>query len=417
VRGALRLRAATCTTPVAFIDAHRQLRELRERASLPSRRQLTPGEAPALLAGVPHAGGVRGGHGPPPRGCPRGIVRVSGEPGQPQRFRRPLVGPAREHYVLYQLYRHGMLASLAPPGTPTVDVLVLATDQSVVATVQVKTRTYGADGGWHMSEKHENIVEPRCFYAFLDLEPHPPATFIVRAPWWPKCCASPTRPGCPRPAEEDGHIVTIRCAASCPVTRLRSPATLRDGSTSTATAGTFSTVPSTHSPLRRHPATVWIQPWTPRRPLPPAPRGRSAPALPQGRGSVHEGEGCETLFPSAPPVDLEATSHVHHASDEICGSRRQTPVVVRAPRAHSGFPRAVPARDSVDAYTFTAVCSWASTPMLRACLHGARAWKLLRRSFAMSAEMSPMYCVTSAWIVLGRGANVSEVSTDRHMSA
>jgi hypothetical protein len=92
---------------------------------------------------------------------------------------KALVGPAGEHYVLYQLYRHGMLASLAPPGTPTVDVLVLATDQSVVATVQVKTRTYGADGGWHMSEKHEHIVEPRCFYAFVDLEPDSPATFVV----------------------------------------------------------------------------------------------------------------------------------------------------------------------------------------------------------------------------------------------
>ncbi len=72
------------------------------------------------------------------------------------RAEKALVGPAGEHYVLYQLYRRGMSASLAPPGTPTVDVLVLATDQSVVATVQVKTRTYGADGGWHMSEKHEH---------------------------------------------------------------------------------------------------------------------------------------------------------------------------------------------------------------------------------------------------------------------
>ncbi|HSH60080.1 MAG TPA: hypothetical protein VK988_10645 [Acidimicrobiales bacterium] len=69
--------------------------------------------------------------------------------------------------MLYQLYRHGLLASLAPSGTPVVDVLLLASDQSVVATVQVKTRTYGADGGWHMSEKHERIVEPRCFYAFV----------------------------------------------------------------------------------------------------------------------------------------------------------------------------------------------------------------------------------------------------------
>jgi hypothetical protein len=72
-----------------------------------------------------------------------------------------------------------MLASLAPPGSPTVDVLVLSPDQSVIASLQVKTRTYGADKGWHMSIKHESISEPRLFYACLDLEPELPVTYIV----------------------------------------------------------------------------------------------------------------------------------------------------------------------------------------------------------------------------------------------
>jgi hypothetical protein len=97
----------------------------------------------------------------------------------PTRLQRALVGPAGEHYVLFRLYQHGMLASLAPPGTPTVDVLVLATDQSVIASLQVKTRTYGADKGWHMSIKHESISEPRLFYAFVDLEPELAVTYIV----------------------------------------------------------------------------------------------------------------------------------------------------------------------------------------------------------------------------------------------
>ena len=92
---------------------------------------------------------------------------------------RALVGPAGEHYVLFRLYQQGMLASLAPPGAPTVDVLVLAPDESVIATVQVKTRTYGTDGGWHMREKHEHIVQDSCFYAFVDLEPSVPVTFVV----------------------------------------------------------------------------------------------------------------------------------------------------------------------------------------------------------------------------------------------
>jgi hypothetical protein len=72
-----------------------------------------------------------------------------------------------------------MLASLAPPGSPDVDILVLSSDQTIVASLQVKTRTYGPDQGWHMSEKHEGIVEDRLFYAFVDLEAEPPATYIV----------------------------------------------------------------------------------------------------------------------------------------------------------------------------------------------------------------------------------------------
>jgi hypothetical protein len=97
----------------------------------------------------------------------------------PTPLQRALVGPAGEHYVLFRLYRLGMLASLAPPASPMVDVLVLTPDQKVIASLQVKTRTYGRDKGWHMRDKHELIVEPRLFYAFVDLEPEPPVTYIV----------------------------------------------------------------------------------------------------------------------------------------------------------------------------------------------------------------------------------------------
>src|SRR5713101_6798851 len=95
---------------------------------------------------------------------------------------RSLVGPSGEHFVLFRLYQQGMLASLSPPGSPTVDVLVLAPDETVIATVQVKTRTYGTDKGWHMGEKHEHFVQPHCFYAFVDLEVvngQLPVTYII----------------------------------------------------------------------------------------------------------------------------------------------------------------------------------------------------------------------------------------------
>ena len=69
---------------------------------------------------------------------------------------KALVGPAGEHYVLFRLHQQGLLASLSPEGSPTVDVLVLSPDETVIASLQVKTRTYGRDRGWHMRKKHES---------------------------------------------------------------------------------------------------------------------------------------------------------------------------------------------------------------------------------------------------------------------
>ena len=90
------------------------------------------------------------------------------------------MGPAGEHYVLFRLFRLGLMAALAPPGSPTIDILILSTDGSTVtASLQVKTRTFGRDKGWHMSVKHESIAEDRLFYAFVDLEPDAPVTYIV----------------------------------------------------------------------------------------------------------------------------------------------------------------------------------------------------------------------------------------------
>jgi len=56
----------------------------------------------------------------------------------------------------------------------------MAPDETVIATLQVKTRTtVGGDHGWHMSRKHEEFSAPRSFYAFVDLEVSPPITYIV----------------------------------------------------------------------------------------------------------------------------------------------------------------------------------------------------------------------------------------------
>jgi hypothetical protein len=99
----------------------------------------------------------------------------------PQRdpLERSLVGPAGEHFVLYKLYRLGLLAALAPPGVPEVDILILDQHKTVRAGIQVKTRTRGTDRRWHMSKKHEDIRDAQLFYAFVDLQDEPPVTYLV----------------------------------------------------------------------------------------------------------------------------------------------------------------------------------------------------------------------------------------------
>ena len=79
-----------------------------------------------------------------------------------------LLGAAAEHYVMCQLLRQGKLAALAPMGLPFADIIVSDSVGSALATVQVKARTFGADGGWHMSEKHEKVDQPFVLYCFVD---------------------------------------------------------------------------------------------------------------------------------------------------------------------------------------------------------------------------------------------------------
>jgi hypothetical protein len=93
---------------------------------------------------------------------------------------KTLIGPSGEHFVLSCLYRQGVLAALAPPGTAQVDVLVLSPDgKTVAATLQVKTSTGGAKSGWQFNKKHEHIVEERLFYALVDFKADPPVTYVL----------------------------------------------------------------------------------------------------------------------------------------------------------------------------------------------------------------------------------------------
>lgn len=105
------------------------------------------------------------------------------QPKRPKRKRKKSdtghVGAAGEHYVLFRLHRQEMLSAPAPRGYKAVDLIVLNPDRSVAASLQVKTRTKGRDGGWHMGEKHETLVLPGLFYCFVDFEPEVPVTYVV----------------------------------------------------------------------------------------------------------------------------------------------------------------------------------------------------------------------------------------------
>ena len=81
-----------------------------------------------------------------------------------------LVGAAGEHLVLSRLLSRQYLAAQAPPGAAKVDILVNHLDAKPPRLIQVKTITgKNINNGWHMSEKHEKIVDPNIFYCFVAL--------------------------------------------------------------------------------------------------------------------------------------------------------------------------------------------------------------------------------------------------------
>jgi hypothetical protein len=93
-----------------------------------------------------------------------------------------LTGAAGEHLVLSRLLSRGVLAAQAPRGARTADVLVNFLDESKKPVlIQVKSRQYGSDGGWHMSEKHENQDQADLFFCFVDFEPETPTVHVIPA--------------------------------------------------------------------------------------------------------------------------------------------------------------------------------------------------------------------------------------------
>ena len=80
-----------------------------------------------------------------------------------------ILGAAGEHHVMSRLLRRDMIAALAPAGVPNSDIVVTDKLGDRLCAIQVKVRRdIGADGGWHMGKKHEELISPNLFYCFVD---------------------------------------------------------------------------------------------------------------------------------------------------------------------------------------------------------------------------------------------------------
>lgn len=90
-----------------------------------------------------------------------------------------LIGAAGEHFVMFQLYRRGIMVGQPPQGVADVDLLVLDEKAQIMKNIQVKTRSKGADGGWHMKKKHDTLISPHLWYVFVDMEPESPTCFVI----------------------------------------------------------------------------------------------------------------------------------------------------------------------------------------------------------------------------------------------
>jgi hypothetical protein len=85
--------------------------------------------------------------------------------------------------VLSRLLSRGILAAKVPERTAKVDIVIHRSrpggELDVAAAIQVKTRTRGGDGGWHMKAHHEMWASTWLYYAFVDFEPEHPVVYVI----------------------------------------------------------------------------------------------------------------------------------------------------------------------------------------------------------------------------------------------
>jgi hypothetical protein len=109
-----------------------------------------------------------------------------------KRSRSRFYGQAGEYYVLFRLWESEIVSMLAPPGAPGVDILVYDKHYSLLATVQVKTRSTKDREGWMIGRKQAQHKRDGHFYVFVDLDLAPkglPTSYVVPSPIVADLCA------------------------------------------------------------------------------------------------------------------------------------------------------------------------------------------------------------------------------------
>jgi hypothetical protein len=133
-----------------------------------------------------------------------------------------ILGAAGEHFVMSQLLRRNMIAALAPTGVPNADIVVTDKLGDRLCAVHVKVRRdIGSDGGWHMGQKHEELVSPNLFYSFVDFGKSladQPRTWVVPSGTVAKSLRKFIRIGCTRLERRGSSAMTAPFDASCPTT-------------------------------------------------------------------------------------------------------------------------------------------------------------------------------------------------------
>ena len=102
--------------------------------------------------------------------------------GDSKGLRRHFTAQTGEYFVLFRLSCERLLASLAPPGSPNIDILVSDPSTHLLATIQVKSRAKGRDGGWSINPQRLTYTSDYHFYVFVDLEDRStgmPASYVV----------------------------------------------------------------------------------------------------------------------------------------------------------------------------------------------------------------------------------------------